>query len=201
MSIMPFPDEISLWKSFRSGSEIALEHLIRSYTTPLTYYGRKMVSNDDLIQDCIQETFIELWQYRAGLRDLTEIKPYLLTCLRRKIVKALKVENFVTLEEHNADHLFNLHFTIEDQLIENETEADTVRILNSYINSLSKRRKEIIYLKYYENLSNEEIAAVMGIKYQTATNLLHEALNSLRNLIPSQSTFPLLFIWTELFLK
>ncbi|GAB3171094.1 RNA polymerase sigma factor [Telluribacter humicola] len=45
---------------------------------------------------------------------------------------------------------------------------------------MSKRQKEAVYLRYFENMSNEEIATVMRVKYQTATNLIHEALSSLR---------------------
>ncbi len=196
MTLMPLPDETSIWKSFRAGDERALEHLIRTNTTSLTYYGRKMVKNDDVIQDCIQDTFIELWKYKNGLKDLTEIKPYLFTCLRRKIIRALKKEVYVTLDEHISESLFEVEFSIEDKLIQNEDESDKIKSINKHINSLSKRRKEIIYLKFYENLSNEEIASVMGIKYQTATNLLHEALTSLRNIIPSQSIISIVLFWS-----
>lgn len=196
MTLMPLPDETSIWKSFRAGDEKALEHLIRTNTTSLTYYGRKMVKNDDVIQDCIQDTFIELWKYKNRLKDLTEIKPYLFTCLRRKIIRALKKEVYVTLDEHISESLFEVEFSIEDKLIQNEDESDKIKSINKHINSLSKRRKEIIYLKFYENLSNEEIASVMGIKYQTATNLLHEALTSLRNIIPSQSIISIVLFWS-----
>ncbi|CAG4991634.1 hypothetical protein DYBT9275_00796 [Dyadobacter sp. CECT 9275] len=195
MSTIRHLNETSLWTSFQSGSEDALTELMRRYTRPLAFYGRKMARNDELIQDCIQETFIQLWQYRANLRQITEIRPYLFTCLRRKIIGSLKKEVFSEPVDDDLFSPFCIDFSIEERLIENENEAYRVRVLNKLINSLSKKRKEVIYLKFYENLSNNEIAEVMGIKYQTATNLIHEALDALRELIPGQSIVSLLILW------
>ncbi|WP_025762325.1 RNA polymerase sigma factor [Dyadobacter tibetensis] len=196
MAHRPFTDEKSLWHAFQLGSELALTQLMDQFIGPMTYYGRKLSHNDDLIQDCIQETFIDIWQYRANLRVVQEIRPYLLTCLRRKIGQAILKEKFLPLEEMDAGAHFELDFNVEQSLVRDEEEAQRIFELNRYINGLSRKRKEIIYLKYYQNLSNQEIALVMGIQYQTASNLLHEALNSLRELIPSKSILSLLFLWT-----
>ncbi|PWJ59174.1 RNA polymerase sigma factor (sigma-70 family) [Dyadobacter jejuensis] len=195
----PYSGDESLWLDFQSGSELALTQLMDQYIEPMTYYGRKLSRNDDLIQDCIQETFIEIWQYRQSLKALQEIRPYLLTCLRRKIGKAIKKDNHISLEENPPTLTFELDFSIEDRLVKNEEETQRLQELNRHINSLSKRRKEIIYLKFYQNLSNEEIAQIMGVRYQTATNLLHEAISSLRELIPSKSILSLLYTWGYLF--
>ncbi|REA59003.1 hypothetical protein DSL64_18760 [Dyadobacter luteus] len=186
-------EEEQLWKDFTGGDEKALEQLIKLFGKPLALYGRKLIKNDLLIQDCIQEVYIQLWQYRSGLRQLTEIRPYLFTCLRRKIINTLKKESvFVTSEQDDEDPFLS-EFSIETRLIENETEAERVRTINHFINQLPRRQKEAIYLRFYENMSNEEIAEVMGVKYQTATNLIHEALTSLRQSFPLNSISAMLF--------
>jgi len=187
MLAKPYLDESDLWDSLQNGSEEALTELMKRYSKALAYYGRKMVRDDSLIQDCIQETFIQLWQYRTGLRKVTEIRPYLFTCLRRKIIYSIKNRPNFETTDGDTDSLFYIDFSIEETLIENENEAIRVRTLNRLINNLPKRQKEAVYLKFYENLGNNEIALVMGIRYQTATNLIHEALSSLREWLPSQS--------------
>jgi RNA polymerase sigma factor (sigma-70 family) len=48
------------------------------------------------------------------------------------------------------------------------------------INVLPKRQKEIIYLKFFENLGREEIADIMQISPQAVSNLLQKALKNLR---------------------
>jgi len=188
--------EGELWLSFTKGDERALSELIRQWSRPMAFYGRKLVRDDNLIQDCIQETFIELWKYRSNLRRTTEIRPYLFTCLRRKVITAVRRQLLFVQTDTELHDWFEADFSIEDALIESETEAEQIRILNTFLNNLPKRQKEAIYLRFYENMTNQEIAEVMGVKYQTATNLLHEALVSLREAIPSRITLMLLLqLW------
>ena len=190
-------EEEQLWKHFTGGNEKALEELIRLFGKPLALYGRKLVKDDALIQDCIQEVYIQLWQYRSGLRQVTEIRPYLFTCLRRKIITALKRERIFVSNSQEPDLPFLIEFSVEARLIENESEAERVQTINRFINQLPKRQKEAVYLRFFENMSNDEIAEVMGIKYQTATNLIHEALSSLRQSFPANSV-SLVLIYLEL---
>jgi RNA polymerase sigma factor (sigma-70 family) len=184
-----------LWKHFTGGNEKALEELIRMFGKPLALYGRKLVKDDLLIQDCIQEVYIQLWQYRSGLRQVTEIRPYLFTCLRRKIINTIKRDRLF-IDNGREDELpFQVEFSIETRLIESETEAERVQMINRYINQLPRRQKEAVYLRFFENMTNDEIASVMGIKYQTSTNLIHDALASLRQSFSINSvSFLLLYL-------
>ncbi len=185
--------EVQLWKHFTEGSETALAELIRVYGKPLALYGRKLVRDDALIQDCIQETYIQLWQYRSGLRQVDEIRPYLFTCLRRKLITALRKERVFLYSDNETDFPFLAEFSIEDRWIASETEAERIQTINRFLNQLPRRQKEAVYLKFYENMGNDEIASVMGIKYQTASNLIHEALTALRERVPLHPL--LLLMW------
>ncbi len=53
------------------------------------------------------------------------------------------------------------------------------------MDKLSARQREIIYLRFYHNMSYEEISDVMQINYQVCRNLLSQAIKSLRKLLPS----------------
>lgn len=192
---MPYLDNISdanIWNSFRSGDEKALVYLIETYSNPLIHYGRKISSNEDALKDCLQDTFIDLWKYRGSLKSLTEIRPYLFSCFRRKVLKSFEPGRYVSIDEYNEEYIFDIEFCIEEKLIKGESEAKKVYQINECLNHLSKKRKEAIYLKFYEGLSNDEIASVMGVKYQTATNLISEALTMLRNIIPSKAVISLI---------
>ncbi len=188
-------EESLIWQQFKDGSEAALEILIYVHSKPLAQYGRKLVKDDDLIKDCIQDTYIQLWQYRKNLRQLEEIRPYLFTCLRRKIINELKTRNRFA-PGVDEDTPFLAEFSIEDKLIESETEAHQINLLNRYINLLPKRQKEAIYLRFFENMGNDEVASIMGIKYQTATNLIHEGLTHLRQSLTPESFTLFLFLST-----
>ena len=59
----PRYDELMLWNDLRNGEEAALAKLLRIYAKSLISYGRKMVNDDALIEDCIQEVFIQLCKH------------------------------------------------------------------------------------------------------------------------------------------
>ncbi len=69
-------------------------------------------------------------------------------------------------------------------LIERESIVRQSQQVARYLNELPRRQREIIYLKYYQNLDREEIAEVMGISHQSVSNLLQKALLALRRVIP-----------------
>ncbi len=56
---------------------------------------------------------------------------------------------------------------------------------------LSARQKEIIYLKFYQNLSYEEVSDIMNINYQVARNLLSQAIKTMKKILQK---LPLLFL-------
>lgn len=64
-------------------------------------------------------------------------------------------------------------------IAEQENEEKRTRVLNA-VKQLSPRQKEIIYLKYYQNLSYTQLEEVMSINYQVARNLLHQAMKMLK---------------------
>ncbi len=56
----------------------------------------------------------------------------------------------------------------------------TAQNLNRLLNSLPKRQKEVLHLKYYEELIFEEVAQVIHLNYQSVLNHIHRALTNLR---------------------
>ena len=67
-------------------------------------------------------------------------------------------------------------FSVEHQLITDETIADKVLNLNKLLNDLPARQKEALYLRYHQGLSVEQIADMLDVNYQSANNLLYRAL-------------------------
>src|SRR5438477_8459552 len=83
-------NEFSIWNDFRSGDPSAYSLIYRKYFFALYSYGKKFSSDKELIEDCIQDLFIKIWNNRDNLNDTTSIKYYLFISLKRKLVDALK---------------------------------------------------------------------------------------------------------------
>lgn len=173
----------SVWDALRLGDKKALDHIFEKHVSLLQWYGEKITKNHSIVDDSIQELFIELWNKKALLSSTTCIKFYLFKSLRRRITKKLKKESWHkgllspgTLSNHEFD------FSRESAMIDEETSIERKKYVSRIIGSLSKRQQEIIYLKFYEELSASQIAEVMGLSIGSVYSLVGKAFASLRKL-------------------
>jgi RNA polymerase sigma factor (sigma-70 family) len=170
-------DDILLWESFREGDRKAFATLFRTHYELLCRYGGKFTTDPNLLEDCIQELFIELWQAKTRTTVIS-VRAYLLKSLKYKILKAYRKSRDVV---PIADDETPFELSHESFLIAGEEDAEKKRLLLKALEQLSGRQKEIIYLKYYQNLSYAEVSEIMNINYQVARNLLYQAIRSLKN--------------------
>ncbi len=80
------------------------------------------------------------------------------------------------------EYEFLYEFSIEKITLEKQISEEKGLKLRKTLSLLSKRQKEIIYLKYYQHLDHGQIAELMNINRQSVYNLLHEAIQKLRSL-------------------
>ncbi len=173
-------DDTLLWQRFRTGDAVAFDQLVLRHFRPLYRYGVRLDADDEYVKDCVQDMFVELWQRRKTVRETEFVKFYLLKSLRRRIFRG-RAKWDSTWESLQENYFFEVEFSIETQLIEKQVAQDQVRQLETLLNQLSKRQKEVIYLKFYQNLTHEQIAEVMTLNRQSVYNILHEAIQKLRN--------------------
>ena len=167
-----------IWNNLRNGDQKALEEIYRTYFSELYSYGKKLSKDENTVEDCIQELFIELWNRKDKLSETDAIKPYLYVSLKRKIfhtIKKLRKSTDTELEEK----YFDTELSIDEILIAKETTEEQKNNLKSAFNELSDRQKEILYLKYYSEMDYDEISNIMEMNYQSARNLVSRAIQKL----------------------
>jgi RNA polymerase sigma factor (sigma-70 family) len=117
------------------------------------------------------------------LANIDNIKPYLLTAIRRKIIKQLdknlKVRKLFANNDEK-EYKFEIVFSYEAELINVQADQEKIQQLQKKMDKLPPRQKEILYLLFYQDMSYEEISQIMGINYQSARNLVHRAITALR---------------------
>ncbi|MEP7257901.1 MAG: sigma-70 family RNA polymerase sigma factor [Flavitalea sp.] len=172
--------DIALWEAYKTGDREAFGLLFEKYYTALYQFGSKFTANQELLEDCIQELFAELWQ-RKSVTQVISVKAYLLKSLKYKIFRSLNKIS-VQVSQPLTD---NMAFQIahEDILITlEETKEQTDKVLNA-MKSLTSRQKEIIYLQFYQELNYEEVSEIMNINYQAARNLLYQSIKALKKIL------------------
>ncbi|MBC7892281.1 MAG: sigma-70 family RNA polymerase sigma factor [Sphingobacteriaceae bacterium] len=175
------PEEAQrLWQEYRTGDQYALANLLQSYYADLFHWGMRLHADREFVKDCIQELFINLWKIQATIGAVENVRSYLLVVLKTRMLRELAktpVSYSVGLLE---SYSFSVEFAADARLIEEEHEIYQVRNVERVLNQLPQRQKELIYLRFYQNLSFEQIAEVMHLGRQSVYNLLQKSLNSLR---------------------
>jgi RNA polymerase sigma factor (sigma-70 family) len=173
-----------LWSQLITGNEEAFSLLFEKYYSLLVNYGRTLSSESEIVKDCVQDVFVDIWNYRSSLSEAQVVKAYLLACVRKRIVRFHQREHIFS-RIINMDSIdFLMEYSIEDHLIADENMASTVKQINKLINSLPARQGEALYLRYHQGLSVNQVSEVLDINYQSTKNLLHRAILQLRKEFP-----------------
>lgn len=175
-----------LWGRFRQGDEEAFDELTKRRYRLLFNYATRFTKNTELIKDCIQDLFLELWYRRASLTETPYVTVYLVKSLRNNLLRKIRINNRL---DSSADitescERFTDNLTVETILISSESMTEREREIRSAISRLPKRQQEVIFLKFYEGMSNDEISNVMEIERQTVANFLYRAIGQLKNDLP-----------------
>ncbi len=172
-----------LWSEFRKGSKDAFQSLFREYYSSLYFYGLKFCNDKELTEEVLQDFFIYLHNKANSLSPVKHIKSYLLISFRRMLLKRLEQKRAFLKKVTQLDHCNSFCFN-PDELEEIQTfSSSSTTALATLLNQLPDRQKEVVYLKFYNDLKVSEIAEVMEISTQSVSNTLQKAFSKLRNLI------------------
>lgn len=170
-------NDSKVWQDLLNGQADALDQIYRQNAALLTAYGYKLTANKEIVNDAIQDVFINLWQKKATLPQVQNIKAYLLKSLRNRILRILDSRSLTGNGEQPNEAIQD---SFEHRLILEELAEEKLTRLHTSIQNLPTRQKEVINLRYFQNLKTEEIADVLGINYQSVSNLLYKGIKALK---------------------
>ena len=174
-------NDAQIWASIKTGDVAALKDLYLQYYEVLFNYGRKMSKELVLIEDAVQETFISIWKYRATTSVPVSVRQYLLKSFRHELFKILKQQSVTENPEEGVDFIFEISF--DQKIIEGENSQQLTAIINNALLKLTNRQREIIYYRFYEGLSFQEIADLMNMQTRATYKLTARALETLKELL------------------
>jgi RNA polymerase sigma factor (sigma-70 family) len=180
----------AIWASFKSGNKNAFTFIFNTYIKILYAYGEKITRDKALVQDCIQDLFIELWRRRTALSETDSIRFYLVKSLRRTIVRKLTGNSkFIQASAMSDDFVFGVEFSHEEKVISEQLSDEQLKLLSTALQNLSSRQREAVYLKFYQKLSSQEIADTLEIDINSLYNLISKSIEALRKTIAGNGKF------------
>lgn len=191
--------DLALWSALKKGDKQAVGNLFDKYVFLLYNYGLKIVDDYGLIEDSIQDVFMELWKRRTALSHPPSVKHYLFKSLRRRIYRKLNQQNRFTnyASEEQITDAYGVTFSYEAQLIIQQTTEENQEKLRQVMDTLSEKQKTVIFLKFYDRLSYEEIAAVMSLSVKAVYDLMYHTIKALRKHF--QKAYLLLLVLTSFY--
>lgn len=169
----------NLWVNFINGNDDCFEVLYKKYADVLFRYGIQFTSNGDIVKDAIHDVFVKLYNDRQHLKAEANIKFYLFTCLKNRLYNLLKRDLFfdkIDLEEAEF-----LDPGAEELVTNALSQKEMQRTVRFVLDLLTDRQREIIYYRYIEELSIEEIAALTEMNYQSVQNSIQRSLKKIRD--------------------
>ncbi len=165
-----------LVNKLQKGSVDAFEHLYEIYSLRLYHFGLKYLKSEIDAEGLVQDVFAKIWEKRSSLKGELSFKSYIFTIafnfIRKVFIKKSQLKEYLKTEKGRDE--FDID-TINQ--IEYNSLSD---YLDTIVNQLPKRRREVFIKSRIEDLSVKEIAKQMNISPKTVENQLASAIQFIR---------------------
>ena len=170
-------------KLVQSGKIEVFGTLINRYEDKIKRYARKFLSDNEDINDVLQDIFIKAYKNIQSFDIKRRSSPWLYRISHNELVNALKKKNTKTLPLFDLDVFFPQysHKDNPEELIDQQA---LQKITDKCLDKLEFKYREPIILYYFENLNYKEIADVIqipistvGVRIKRAKNIMKSILN------------------------
>lgn len=163
--------------ALQGGDASALQRLYKAYSSKLYGFIYGAVKNHDDAEDLLQMVFIKIWDSRERLRTDTNFEAFLVTVARNTVYNFYRQRyNQRLLSEKMAKQDGKMEPPSDEQLIESEL----MELLNSLVEGLPPKRKEIFILNRFKGYTYREIGEMLGISENTVDTQMRKALEHIR---------------------
>ena len=154
-------DDITIINSFKSGNRTAFNVIVMKYQKKIYWIVRKMVLDHDDANDITQEVFLKIYSSLGDFRGDSKFFTYIYRIAinysinhlnKNKKINARKVDFETEVYKMRAD---------EKETDEYDSERQQ-KLLEEAIKSLPEQQRAVFNLRFYENMSYEEIAGILN---------------------------------------
>ncbi len=160
-----------------------IDFLYRNYIDDLYSYAISMGFDKQTSMDAIHDVFYKLCSNEKHLEKVIDVKFFMLRSLRNRLIdiqRAKKEYMGLTPETVIERMPFKIHISIEEQIIQTEEDEKNRSVVEQILNKLTDRQREIIYLRYMQELSYDEISTIMEISVSSCRKLIYKTLLKIR---------------------
>lgn len=180
---MEVDDDRYYWEQMRLGDKQALFELYNRMYFHLIRFGLKINADDELVKDCVNQIFLNLWDKRERLPPVNNVRAYVMTSLRRCMLDQLNYLNKTNTALNQMIAEEGNELSYEEIMINLQQDEELKHKLSLAIQQLTPRQMELIQLRFFEGLSYDQIAEKTSQTVKTAYNTIYDAIKALRKLL------------------
>jgi RNA polymerase sigma-70 factor (ECF subfamily) len=168
------PDS-SLIHQLKNGDVDAYRTVFIEHYPPLLNFAHKIIRDEDLAKDVVQNVFIKMFASRDNLTVLRDLKSYLFAAVRNECLNLIRKETRV--REHHHEFAINADDKVFSDAIE---EVESEHRIYKAIRELPPQTRRIFTMSRLDDKKNQEIATELGISIRTVETQISNALKALR---------------------
>ncbi|MBD5295016.1 MAG: sigma-70 family RNA polymerase sigma factor [Bacteroides sp.] len=175
-----------LVKAYAQGNNEAFDALLKRHQDRVFNYILRLIKNEDLANDIFQETFVKaiLTIKQGRYTENGRFPAWISRIAHNLIIDYYRQEKSENVQSADSDDINLLNrkelceATIEDMIINEQILQD----VKDLIEELPELQKEVLQMRYYQNLSFKEIAEKTGVSINTALGRMRYAIINLRRI-------------------
>jgi RNA polymerase sigma-70 factor (ECF subfamily) len=160
----------------QTGDEEAYRELVRCYGPRLRYYLRKLLPRGDRTDDLLQEVWIDVFRQLPRLEDAGAFPAWVYRIARGKVALELRRNGRALPSSDDVDHA-----AASDD--EDDFSPEEAARVHAALDRLPPDGREVLVLRFLEDMSYEEISLVIGCPLGTVRSRIHYAKQALRKLL------------------
>lgn len=184
-SLHKLADE-KLVRLYAEGNNVAFDVLLDRYEQKIFSYIMFILHDEEVSEDIFQETFMKaiITIQQGRYTENGKFQAWLTRIAHNLVIDYFRQnrnENCISSEDVEYDVFNNVSLSetdIETEIIQDQVLSD-VRLL---VKNLPSVQKEVVFMRYYQNLSFKEIADITGVSINTALGRMRYALLNLRRM-------------------
>lgn len=163
------------------GNKEAFGYIFDKYSKKIYRFIFFKVSTHEVAEDLASQVFLKVWEHILNKNKIKNLQAFIYQVARNIVIDYYrsKEKEELPLIFDESDKQISTNFTGED-FLSKKFENDT---LIKIINKLKGSYREVIVLKYIEELSISEIAEILEKSKVNIRVLLHRALKEIKKLI------------------
>jgi len=170
--------EKTLLSALKNGDVKAFDKLFADYGKRLYHFAYGYLKSREDTEGLVQEVFLKIWKNRDNLNPDLSFKAYLFKIAYHFILEFFEKSNRQRAYQHR---LLEEAIEFTDETDERLNYQMLLEKVESLIQKLPSRQKEILLKRKKEGIPVKEIAEQLGISSKTVENHLTEAIKNLKN--------------------